>query len=258
MQAGFNTWLDEVNIAAGEEWEPKIKRAVHEATFVIVCLSSNSIEKRGFIQKEIRIALDAAEETPEGTIYVIPILLDDCVVPERLRRWQHIRLYENDGFDKLLASLSSIDVSFEYALSVPTPNTTSIRRELAFLNEQLNQRQSVVRPDKIMHFCNCVRNLSIHVYATALVDKRAFPATLQTTIREVLNALSRLKLPKTKNTAMYVKAIRRRTRAMGSILNGEFEMAESILHGFSLLPTSLNQNRAKANLARQRRVRKQP
>ena len=53
-----------------------------EADVVIVCLSDHSITKQGFVQKEIRFALDIADEHPPGRIFIIPVRLVDCDVPE--------------------------------------------------------------------------------------------------------------------------------------------------------------------------------
>jgi repressor LexA len=99
-------WLDEENLLAGKDWENEIRKAVRAADVVIVCLSRNSISKTGFVQKEIRIALDVAEEKPDDTIFIIPLKLEACDIPQRLRRWQCIKYFEQDGFDKLMKTLA--------------------------------------------------------------------------------------------------------------------------------------------------------
>jgi hypothetical protein len=40
-----------------------------------------------YYKKEIKFALDEAEKQPEGTIFLIPLKLEECDVPERLQRW---------------------------------------------------------------------------------------------------------------------------------------------------------------------------
>src|SRR5437879_6382848 len=65
---GVDPWLDEEKLVAGQEWAEEISRAVRKSDVVIVCLSHNSVTKEGFVQKEIKHALDAAQEKPEGTI----------------------------------------------------------------------------------------------------------------------------------------------------------------------------------------------
>src|SRR5262245_55574275 len=84
---GFDPWLDEEDLLPGQEWEDEIPNAVQQSDIVLVCLSPRSITKKGYVQKEIRFALDIADEQPHGTIFIIPLKLEDCDVPERLLRW---------------------------------------------------------------------------------------------------------------------------------------------------------------------------
>jgi hypothetical protein len=57
------------------------------------------------VQKEIRHALDIAREKPEGTIFIIPAIMQECRVPETLRQWQWVNIVEDAGFGKLCAAL---------------------------------------------------------------------------------------------------------------------------------------------------------
>jgi hypothetical protein len=104
--SGFEPWLDEEDLLPGQDWDREIGRALRGAQLVLVCLSQRS-QKRGYLQKEIRRALDVAEEQPEGTIFLIPVRLEDCEVPERLRTWQWVDLYDEHGYSKLEAALRS-------------------------------------------------------------------------------------------------------------------------------------------------------
>ncbi len=98
-------WLDEENLLHGQEFDYEISNAVRSCHVVIVCLSAHSVNKSGYLQKEIRKVLDVAEEQPEGTIYVIPLKLEECEVPSRLRRWHWVNFFEAKGFEKLMQSL---------------------------------------------------------------------------------------------------------------------------------------------------------
>jgi len=77
---GFDPWLDEEMLLPGEDWEFEIRKAIRASDVVIVCLSRESTMKSGFVQKEIRHALDVADEKPEGTVFMIPAKLEDCTV----------------------------------------------------------------------------------------------------------------------------------------------------------------------------------
>jgi len=58
------------------------------------------------VQKEIRFALDKAEEKPEGTIFIIPALLENCEVPQRLSRRHWVKLFEKNGYNLLMKALA--------------------------------------------------------------------------------------------------------------------------------------------------------
>jgi hypothetical protein len=55
--AGYDPWMDSVDIVGGENWERTIERALHNVDLFLACLSSNSVQKRGFLQKELLQAL---------------------------------------------------------------------------------------------------------------------------------------------------------------------------------------------------------
>jgi hypothetical protein len=102
---GFDPWLDEERLLAGQDWKLEIINAVRRSDVVIVCLSCGSVSKASYFQKETKLALDVAEEQPEETIFIIPAKLEECEVPERLGRWHWVSLYENNGYDRLKESL---------------------------------------------------------------------------------------------------------------------------------------------------------
>ena len=104
---GFHPWLDEVDLLPGQDWEHEISAAVRNSGVVLVCLSRASTTREGFVQKEIKYALDVADEKPEGTIFIIPVRLEECVVPARLGRWHWVNLFEDNGYNRLLAALRS-------------------------------------------------------------------------------------------------------------------------------------------------------
>jgi hypothetical protein len=101
----IDPWLDEVKLLPGVDWNSEIIQAVKDSDVVIVCLSKASINKEGYVQKEIRRALDVAEEKPDGTIFIIPLKIEDCHVPQRLSQWQWVNYYEDGAFDRLISSL---------------------------------------------------------------------------------------------------------------------------------------------------------
>jgi hypothetical protein len=100
-------WLDEEDMIAGQDWAIEISKAIRSSDIVIVCLSRHSVNKVWFVQREIKYALDVAEEQPDGTVFVIPLRLEECDVPERLKRLQWINYFTDGGYEKLMRSLKA-------------------------------------------------------------------------------------------------------------------------------------------------------
>lgn len=100
-------WLDKENLLPGQRWEDEISLAVRNSDIVLVCLSNTSIRKTGYVQKEIKDALDVADRQPERTIFLIPVKLEECQLPHRLSHLHYVNLFEREGFDKLMQSLIS-------------------------------------------------------------------------------------------------------------------------------------------------------
>jgi hypothetical protein len=123
----MDVWLDEEKLYPGQDWNLEIEKAVEAADAILVCLSNNSITKEGYVQRELRIVLDYADYKPEGTLYLIPIRLEDCLPPRRLRPWQYADYFPKEGRERalkrLLVSLkqraNSLDISTETAPAKP-------------------------------------------------------------------------------------------------------------------------------------------
>ena len=108
---GYLPWLDEEDLLPGQDWEMEIRRAVQRSDVVLVCLSARSIGKSGYVQKEIKIALDAADERPDGAIYIIPARIQECQIPGRLSKLHWVDTFASNGYERLCLSLNSINLS---------------------------------------------------------------------------------------------------------------------------------------------------
>jgi TIR domain-containing protein len=103
--AGFDPWFDDEQLRGGQTWELEIKKAIKSCDFFIACLSSKSVNKRGFVQKELKQALAFVDEFPEGQVFVIPVRLEQCAIPASLQIYHHIDLLRPGGFDRLVSAL---------------------------------------------------------------------------------------------------------------------------------------------------------
>ncbi len=113
---GVEAWFDEESLLPGQDWELEIRKAIGRTHVVVVCLSQGSTTKRGYVQKEIKFALDEADKQLEGDIYIIPVKIEVCDLPERLQRYHALNLFEERGFEKLLNALRNRAEQFDLPL----------------------------------------------------------------------------------------------------------------------------------------------
>ena len=106
LSNGFSTWLDEQNLLPGQDWNLEITKALKRSEIALVFLSNNACDKRGYIQKEITLALDKLQEIPESDIFLIPVLLEEIEIPERLSKLHAVKIYKKNGKQKLLKIIS--------------------------------------------------------------------------------------------------------------------------------------------------------
>lgn len=76
--AGVGPWMDCEDLSPGQKWRMAINQVLKDSSFVIALLSSRSLSKQGFVQKELKKALDLLDHVPDSEIFLIPVRLEDC------------------------------------------------------------------------------------------------------------------------------------------------------------------------------------
>ena len=79
-EAGAEVWLDQLDIKPGTRWDKSIETALASSSTLLVVLSKSSVASNN-VMDEVSYALE------EGKT-VVPILLEECEIPFRLRRLQ--------------------------------------------------------------------------------------------------------------------------------------------------------------------------
>ena len=74
---GYRVWFDIENLIPGQTWQTEIENAIRNSSVFLALLSKNSITKTGYVQKELKIALQFLDEHPYGETYLIPIRIDN-------------------------------------------------------------------------------------------------------------------------------------------------------------------------------------
>lgn len=94
QDAGFEPWLDQEKLLPGQNWPRAIERAIEISDFFIGCFSDQSTIKRGHFQCELRYALDIAARVPFEDIFLVPIRLNDCELPNHIaQQTQYLDLF---------------------------------------------------------------------------------------------------------------------------------------------------------------------
>ena len=100
------SWWDKQNLLFGDKWESRIKSEIASSDYFIIILSKNALENKGYIHKELKIALEEKDLFPADKRFIIPILLDDCGIPEVLKDLHCLQVTsEPDWYSKLKESL---------------------------------------------------------------------------------------------------------------------------------------------------------
>ena len=107
----ISVWFDEVFLKPGQRWREAINTAIKKSKYFIALLSLNSISKKGYVQKELKIAFDILDEHPSSKIFIIPIRIDDCEPEdERIKslHWLNLNQNWNDGINKIVSIIKDI------------------------------------------------------------------------------------------------------------------------------------------------------
>ncbi len=105
---GCAPWLDKDQLLAGQNWPRAIERAIGMADVFVACFSPRSIVKRGQFQSELRYALNCAARMPIEDVFLVPVRLEGCAIPEQIAgQWQYIDLFPDweRGMERLVEAV---------------------------------------------------------------------------------------------------------------------------------------------------------
>jgi hypothetical protein len=111
IKDGIQAWLDAENLQPGQDWQHEIRKALLNSDAVIVCLSKQFDKQRGYRHEELKIALEKARFISSDEIFIIPVRLEKCDMPEALRHLHRVDLFAAGGYKKLLGALRKYAVS---------------------------------------------------------------------------------------------------------------------------------------------------
>lgn len=102
---GYKPWMDKHKLLPGQNWDFEIQKALRNADFVIMVLSQSSVQKRGYVQREFKVAIEYTRDKLDDDIYIIPIKIGNCEVPNSLLKYQWIAFDDEPSLESLLSSI---------------------------------------------------------------------------------------------------------------------------------------------------------
>lgn len=109
-EASIDVWFDKKSLLPGQKWKSAIKEAIRDSRFFIALLSNNSVNKKGYVQKELKEAIDQLDEYPATKVFLIPARIDDCKpLEERLGDLHWVDMFPDydDGLSRILTTIKS-------------------------------------------------------------------------------------------------------------------------------------------------------
>lgn len=110
---GIYVWLDRDELRPGQRWAVAIRKAIQDGAFYIACFSrAYTNRSKSYMNEELTLAIEELRQRPTDTSWFIPVLLDNCEVPDRnigagetLRSIQWVKLYEDytEGIQRILS-----------------------------------------------------------------------------------------------------------------------------------------------------------
>lgn len=99
IRNGADVWFDQISIEAGSVWDSSIDQAIDDADTMVLLLSKSSVKSENVLD-EVAFALEENKT-------IVPVLLEPCEVPFRIKRLTKYDLSKdlNFGMTSLLKAL---------------------------------------------------------------------------------------------------------------------------------------------------------
>ncbi len=125
--SGARVWLDQLDIQPGMAWDETIAEALQDSDALLLVLSKASVDSKN-VNDEYSYALD------EGKT-VVPVLLEECEIPFRLRRLQYVDFTRDStaGMNALLQTLGISGSDSGFKVKRSPKRRTENRKALFYL-----------------------------------------------------------------------------------------------------------------------------
>ena len=153
--AGLDPWIDKESLQGGAPWKEVIEREIRNSGYFIPLLSRNSVENKGYVNKEWQLALEyknqpILEEFVKN--FVIPVKLDDYDISHMHKKIKELHVIDlSKGWEKGIRNVIELIESLQ-------PKDEDRERDIKELNEMGSSRAKVGKhPEAIIYFSMVIR-----------------------------------------------------------------------------------------------------
>lgn len=115
--ADIPVWTDKTKLSPGEDWQLTIRKAIQRnaLAFVAVFSSKSQARDKSYQHEELSLAVEQFRQHPPGRIWLIPVRLDDCELPDyplgagrTLDSLQRVDLFGEDAKDEMIRLVTAV------------------------------------------------------------------------------------------------------------------------------------------------------
>ncbi len=159
---GEDIWFDQLDIPTGARWDDEIEKALDKSEAFLIILSPESIKSQN-VKDEVGYAIDAGK-------LILPVVIENCNVPFRLRRFQYVD-FTNKPYENSLAEI-------KHLLPHPANSAVSSAEKKVFIqaknDEPFQNSVEKNKPEKSKHRQTFILAASMVCVALAAIATYSF------------------------------------------------------------------------------------
>jgi hypothetical protein len=115
--ADVPVWTDKTKLSPGEDWQLTIRKAIqrNSLAFLAVFSTNSQARSKSYQHEELNLAVEQFRLHPPGRVWLIPVRLDDCQLPEyqlgagrTLASLQRADLFGDDANDEMIRLVTAV------------------------------------------------------------------------------------------------------------------------------------------------------
>jgi hypothetical protein len=201
---GFVVLKDPGDVSSGADWKESFRTVIRDSRFFLIGLSNNSVDQQGRLEKTLRSKLEILWKGLNNETWLLPVRLEECLVPEKLLAFTPVDLFVKDGFGNLLEAMNvvirrrkSLAEAFSPELmeqSVPEPSSIFDSEETEY-----GSLEGPEDPHSVYDWCVDITRLlageredslerlgGVEEYVSVMIEEAADPSTAKVAFEHAL------------------------------------------------------------------------